>query len=279
LAFAQLLLNVNVWKADVSPEKERVSGPVALISSTYVDQTASFSPDGRRIAFVSYRSGAPELWVCDRDGSNLGRLTSFGGSYLDLPVWSPDGKQIAFGIKAEKASEIYVINAQGGKPRRLTAGGHGCYSRDGKWLYFESRQADRFSVWKVLAEGGERTQVIGNDASVPKLSPDGRYIYYLKAEGSLWRMPIDGGAEHEILPAVHYDDYAIVERGVYFIPEEAKRDWSIDYLDLRTRKVTRLYRLPHLPQWGFDVSADGKELLYSQNDGLDADLLMVENFR
>jgi len=279
LAFAQLLLDVNVWKADASLEKERASSPVAVISSTYVDHTASFSHDGRRIAFVSYRSGAPEVWVCDRDGSNLASLTSFGGPYLDLPVWSPDGKQIAFGFSGETSGEIYVINAQGGKPRRLTAGHSPCYSPDGKWLYFESGQADQPSIYKIPVEGGEKIRVTRNHSGTPKLSPDGRHIYYLKAEGSLWRRPIDGGAEHEIQPAVHYNDYAIVKRGVYFIPGEANPDWSIDFLDFRTAKVSRLLRLPRLPQWGFDVSPDGKELLYSQNDGLDADLLMVENFR
>ena len=142
LAFVQKFEDVNIWKLDSALPKDAAPAPTELISSTYVDHTPRFSPDGRHIAFASYRSGYPEIWVCDRDGSNPVRLTSFAGPETDLPAWSPDARQIAFGSKGQGSDDVYVIDAQGGSPRRLTSepsdDGPPCYSRDGKWIYFGS---------------------------------------------------------------------------------------------------------------------------------------------
>src|SRR5690348_9607649 len=67
-----------------------------LISSTRDDVNPQFSPDGSRIAFVSTRSGHPEIWACNSDGSKAVQLTSFGGAAVNDPRWSPDGERIAF---------------------------------------------------------------------------------------------------------------------------------------------------------------------------------------
>ena len=67
-----------------------------LISSTRVDGDAQFSPDGKKIAFTSNRSGNDEIWVCDSDGSNAQQLTSLGTGNCGGPRWSPDGERIAF---------------------------------------------------------------------------------------------------------------------------------------------------------------------------------------
>src|SRR6266480_5707461 len=76
---------------------------------------AQFSPDGRRIAFVSLRSGNPEIWVCNSDGSNAVQLTSFGGPFVTTPRWSPDGERIAFDSNAAGEFDIHVVGANGGK--------------------------------------------------------------------------------------------------------------------------------------------------------------------
>ncbi len=288
LAFSQLLLDVNIWKTDSSLSKARAPAPVNLISSTYVDHTPRFSPDGRHIAFASYRSGSPEIWVCDREGSPAVQLTWFGGPGTDLPAWSPDGKQIAFASSGEGSSDIYVINAQGGRPQRLTSEpsdeGSPCYSRDGKWIYFSSNRTGQDQIWKMPAEheGGEKIRVTRRGGRSPALSPEGNFIYYVKDPGdefgSLWRTPVDGGAERTILPAVHANAYAILRQGIYFIPRPDPA-WSINFLNFETGAITRFLTLPRLPGWGFDVSRDGQEILYTQCDSQGDDLMLIEDFR
>ena len=81
-----------------------------------------FSPDGTRIAFMSNRDGNPEIYVMNRDGSNVRRLTNHPAGD-GSPTWSPTGTQIAFTSDRTGTGrpQIYVINsADGSNLRRLT---------------------------------------------------------------------------------------------------------------------------------------------------------------
>ena len=159
----ELLTDVNIWQIEAGASASERRLPVNLISSTYVDHTPQFSPDGTKIAFSSYRTGSPEIWVCRADGSGAFQLTSFRGPETDLPAWSPDGKRIVFGSRAAGSDDIYVINPRGGQLRRLTDDASDdkgpSYSRDGKWIYFSSNRGGEPQIWKMPAEGGAPVQV------------------------------------------------------------------------------------------------------------------------
>src|SRR5262249_60122491 len=126
-----------------------------LIHSTLLEQEPQYSPDGKRIAFVSNRSGSDEIWVCNNDGSSLTQLTSLGGLHNGAPRWSPDGKHITFDCYLRGLPDIYMVSADGGKPHRLTGEPSGnvvsSWSRDGKWVYFTSEQTKQ--IWKIPAAG------------------------------------------------------------------------------------------------------------------------------
>ncbi len=92
---------MNIWRVAISGPDHKAGTPAPLISSSFLDHTPQFSPDGRKIAFASYRSGHAEIWVCDSDGSNSFQLTSFAGPDCTTPQWSPDGQQIAFSANQE----------------------------------------------------------------------------------------------------------------------------------------------------------------------------------
>lgn len=85
-----------------------------MVASTYGDGHPAVSPDGQRLAFVSNRSGAPELWTSATDGSGASKLTSFDGPYLSAPRFSPDGRTLVFDTRVEAQADIYSIDAQGG---------------------------------------------------------------------------------------------------------------------------------------------------------------------
>ncbi len=82
-------------------------------------QTLNWSPDGRKIVFVSYRDGNQEIYVMNADGSGRRNLTRHPGHDSD-PAWSPDGRKIAFATMREGDFEIYVMNADGSGQRNLT---------------------------------------------------------------------------------------------------------------------------------------------------------------
>jgi Tol biopolymer transport system component len=111
----------------------------------------------------SDRSGSPEIWVCDSDGSHPKQLTSFRGPLTNRPRWSPDGQKIAFHSDAKGNRDVYVVHADGGMPKQLTTNPSSDtnpdWSADGKWIYFQADrpgQSQIHQVWKVPVDGGER---------------------------------------------------------------------------------------------------------------------------
>ena len=156
LIYALWVVDVDIWRLDLPAGRAgavATTPPVRVISSTRLDHTPQYSPDGKRIAFASDRSGSHEIWVCDRDGSNSVPLTSFGGPYTADPFWSPDGEWIAFGSVLDTRRCTYVIRSGGGAPRRLTNSSAGespsGWSRDGKWIYFSSDRSGEDQLRKI----------------------------------------------------------------------------------------------------------------------------------
>jgi tol-pal system beta propeller repeat protein TolB len=109
------------------------------------DCLPSWSPDGRRIAFISYRDGKGEIYVVDVDEGNLRNLTNYPAANDIEPAWSPDGGKIAFvSDRANGVADIYVMDADGRNPRRLTkhpeVDRNPAWSPDGRWIAFMSHR-------------------------------------------------------------------------------------------------------------------------------------------
>jgi Tol biopolymer transport system component len=86
LAFVQWHGHTSIWRMEIPTPGGKADPPQEFIPSTRSGWRPQFSPDGKKIAFVSDRSGSLEIWVCDADGSNLVQLTSFRGTGLRIVV-------------------------------------------------------------------------------------------------------------------------------------------------------------------------------------------------
>jgi TolB protein len=87
------------------------------LASSGQNHSPSFSPDGKTIAFVSGRSGNPEIWFADSDGSNLRQVTHFAEPWLGTIRWSPHGKSIVFGARPDGHSAVFTMAVAGGEPK------------------------------------------------------------------------------------------------------------------------------------------------------------------
>jgi Tol biopolymer transport system component/serine/threonine protein kinase len=284
VAYVQTALVAHILRLELSGRQGVDNLPM---NSTRLDHVPQYSPDGKRIAFASNRTGSYEIWLCDADGSNTAKLTSFGGPYVANPAWSPDGRRIAFIARPGGSSEIYVISADGGKPERLpgtqSSDGLASWSRDGKWIYFGSNRSGKSQLWKVPAGGGELVQVTKQGGAYGVESPDGKFVYYsleTEDEGNnteLWRVPVQGGEEVRIVGSVCPQFFAVAERGIYFL--SGWKDPSIQCFKFATRKVERVANIVGSAAWGLSVSPDGRWLLYSAYGAEQSSLMLVEKFQ
>jgi serine/threonine protein kinase len=144
LAYAAGTVDSNIWAVDLN---SKTSSLQRGLSSSFSDPFPQFSPDGKRVAFYSYRSGAAQIWVANRDGSQVQQLTSMGGTVNASPRWSPDGQQIAFDSNIGGEFQVYVMALDEGQPRLVTSekpawGAN--WSHDGRWIYYASSRSGAY---------------------------------------------------------------------------------------------------------------------------------------
>jgi len=288
LAYVHRSLDANIWRMEL--QEALVSPPRKIIASTRYEAGPQFSPDGRKIAFHSDRSGIFEIWVCDAAGFDPIQLTFLGRSNTGTPRWSPDSRRIVFDARPADTADIYVIDADGGGLRRVTSEPSDdvvpSWSNDGRWIYFGSKRTGRWQVWKVAAEGGEAMQVTRDGGFAAFESRDGQSVYYSKGldVAGLWRVSVKGGDETSILqfPKVGYWGYwTVSEKGIYFVDSDA-RPFALQLFEFATHRVVHVASLANPPialDSGLALSPDERVILYVQQDQVNSDIVMAENFR
>lgn len=149
------------------------------------EREASWSPDGRRVVYVSDESGEEAIWVRDADGTNPRQLTNETFGRLYQPRWSPDGARIAF---VDSESRLRIVAASGG-PAPVIADDPGISRRDYAWspgghylaytLTDKDTQQARLYVHDLAAGKSQRIGDSPFDSLSPAFSPDGKYLYFL----------------------------------------------------------------------------------------------------
>jgi dipeptidyl aminopeptidase/acylaminoacyl peptidase len=266
--------------------------PERVAASSSFEGDSHFSPDGRRLAFTSGRSGSIAIWVAAADGSQARQLTSHRWGWQGSPNWSPDGRSIAFDAHDDDGHvHVWTIPADGGRARRIT-GNVGdqtapTWSRDGKWIYFSDNRAGGRDIWRVPATSGpaERVTRTGTGFLAYETADATSLLYQPKfGDSALLAMPLAGsGALRPLVDCVRPAAFAVAGRTIVYVACAPGTSPPLRALDTVTGRDQLLGTLEHFPPdtlgIGLAVSPDGKSILFRGLMRRGGDLMLIENFR
>ena len=180
----------TLWVADSDGENAQAAlgSPEPIISPTW-------SPTGAQLAYVSFESRKPVVYVHDVASGQRRIVANFRGSN-SAPAWSPDGSQLAVTLSRDGLSQLYLIDAQGGQPRRLMQNSgidtEATFAPDGQSLYFVSDRGGSPQIYKVGVGGGNALRVTfsGNYNISPSISPDGKTLAYISRVGGAFKLHV-----------------------------------------------------------------------------------------
>ncbi len=310
LAFTQRRRNVSIWTLDLTASSQAGSRLRRWpASSSRIDTHPRFSPDGKRVAFASTRTGTYQIWVANTDGGGAFQLTSITATLVGMPSWSPDGSTILFHALNEGRFELYAISAAGGTARRLMHSraqvGGATFSADGRWIFFSSNDVGGFQIWRMPEQGGKAVQLTRGGGQGARESADGRYLYFARSApdcsslmpasgrrpgvgidwlnpdcSSLWRMPASGGEETRVLESLLGLSFDLTENGVYYVGAcRADGLCPMYFYSFATGRRTPLAATSLPGNNGLAVSSEGLTLLRGQITEIGADLLVLDGFR
>jgi len=196
-----------------------------------LNMSPAWSPDGRRLAFVSYRQGSPKLYIYDGQDGSLADASPAGSELCIAPSWSPDGKSVAFSSSKEGNAEIYILDLASRRSRQITftRGSDSApdWSPSGRQIAFTSDRGGKPQIYVMDAEG----------ANVRKLTDTGDY-----SDSAAW-----SPAGDKLLYASRIDNrFEIL---------------TVESASGRTWQLTRNSRNNENPRW----SPDGRHIVFSSN--------------
>ncbi|MFC4202974.1 Tol-Pal system beta propeller repeat protein TolB [Candidimonas humi] len=169
--------------------------PQVMLRSRQSIISPAWSPDGKRLAYVSFESGKPVVYLQTLATGQRFPIANFKGNN-SAPAWSPNGQQLAIVLSRDSISQIYTINADGSGLRRVMRSPlidtEPSFTPDGGSLIFTSDRGGSPQAYKVPVSGGEAQRITFNGSYnvSPHLSPDASNLVYVTRRGGAFRIAL-----------------------------------------------------------------------------------------
>nr|WP_255500889.1 winged helix-turn-helix domain-containing protein [Caulobacter sp. 17J80-11] len=270
IAFQRRDWQMGLWSAPLDAGE-----PQRLTATSRRDRTAAPSPDGRRLAFLSDRSGSLQLWVAEADG-RAHQVSDFRTEMPREPAWSPDGRSVYLSVRTGSQFDLGRVDVATGAFQLLAhtpaSERYPFWSRDGARLYFIRDEGSRLSLYERAADGRERRLV--DDAVRAIEAEDGAlYVQRLAAPG-FWRFDRASGKLSKIgeLAAVDPRSWTVAEGALWAL--DGSRADQLLRLDLASGAVEAVRSLPGVyPRAGLFVR-DGR-VVFSRVESENVDVYTV----
>jgi TolB protein len=234
---------------------------VALRSNEPIISPA-WSPDGTRVAYVSFENKKPVVYVQNLVTRQRTVVANFKGSN-SAPSWSPDGNKIAIALARNGLTQVYTVNADGSNLQRLTntdgIDTEPQYEPDGQSIYFTSDRSGGPQIYKMPANGGSAQRVTFNGSYniSPRISPDGKTLAYIgRRDGrfQLYVLDLTNGQELRLSDTAKDESPSFSPNGKYIMyATESGRRGSLAVVSVDGRVKQRLTTQAgdiREPNWG-----------------------------
>jgi TolB protein len=158
--------------------------PAPLTGNQSINLSPRWSPDGRMIAYTSYRNGNPDLFVLNFDSGRRDVLSAQQGLNA-TPAWSPDGQWLVFAMSASGGTNLFLLPKTGGTPKALTTGPaisvSPSFSPNGRQIVFNSDRGGTPQIYVIDVDGSNlrRLTFQGSYNASPRWSPRGEKIVFM----------------------------------------------------------------------------------------------------
>lgn len=274
---AVILLAVGFWLARSTPmQAYSVGATTPVATDPDLETNPAISPDGKLVAYVAETPKGQRIFVRQIDGGRAALLTSDLDGDYNSPQWSPDGSRIAFQINAS----IYVIPALTGGSSKLVAndasaavGNVVTWARDGQGIVY----AKDGGIWEQSLNGGAARKIVeGRFLHSPALSPDGKFLAYVRGRSPtftnistaiVWTIPFAGGASRRISDSTKVNlspQWTPDGRNILFVSDRGgARDVYQQQLNSSAEPVGTPTRITTaLGSYRISLSADGSRMAY-----------------
>ena len=167
--------------------------PQSVLSSLEPIRSPKWSPDGKKLAYVSFESRKSTVIVQDLSTGQRKTISNFRGDNY-APNWSPDGSKLVVALSKDAVSQIYVIPVSGGEATRVTQSNgidtNATFNGDGSQIIFVSDRSGGPQLYSVPTSGGavKRLTFDGNYNVNPRMSPDGKLVAFVNRDASRLRI-------------------------------------------------------------------------------------------
>lgn len=170
--------------------------PQIMVESAQPLMSPAWSPDGRKLAYVSFEANRSEIYVQDLRSGTRQRVSARPG-VNGAPAFSPDGRHLALALsRADGNLDVYTLDIRAQMPTRLTSGPaidtEPVWSADGQQIYFTSDATGGPQIYRIAAEGGKAQRVTfeGTYNASPRISPDGKQLAVVHNDRGNYRIAL-----------------------------------------------------------------------------------------
>jgi TolB protein len=242
----------QLWLTDASgvPESKLLESHQPIMSPTW-------SPDGKRLAYVSFQSGRPAIYIQDVSTGKQTKIISFPG-LNSSPAWSPDGQRLAVVLSKDGTAQLYIYHLAGGRLERITRdwaiNTEPSWLPDGKSLLFTSNRGGKVQIYRIdLATKTITPLTFGSYSARSRALPNGDgFIFVNGANGKITEQDFNGGPVKVLTNTAYGQSPSVSPNGLmiaYSTGGTGQGKLAFVSLNGKQTKVTRLDGDVRFPCW------------------------------